>query len=235
MSIPTQIQTNLIAKGITSDTPGWSMVNNARLLPPTPPQAQQGILTSTAGPRIMVQLMKAFYDYGRTHFTWSQSSPSAAGSGGLLKGGARNCACATFNLNLKKLAQACGLENINMERLEKQFITIPGGVCIDSNWPGNVKSDRDDYSKFRAFKFQSHYWLSYMGTQYDVCYNSTFQSRAQIVWTNLLPAAPQVLQRASMPSNKLYRLEKPLPAYNHLIMENQNGPQGWPVWKLVSM
>lgn len=179
--------------------------------------------------------MKAFYDYGRIHFTWTESSPGAAGNGGLLTGAATNCACATFNLNLKRLAEACGITGIRSETLTEQFLTFPGGICIDSRWQGNVRTDRDGYAQFRAYKFAQHYWLSLNGVHYDVCYNNVFNNPGQIIFTHLDPPDPEVARDSGLPLGHIYKLRKPLPQYDYLVLVQQNGgPGGWAGWQLVN-
>jgi hypothetical protein len=85
--------------------------------------------------------MHAFYAYGRLHFTWTQASAAPAGAPGLLTGAATSCACATFNGNLKWLAETgCMIPGIANQLLTSQFLTVPGGVCIDRNWNGNVRT-----------------------------------------------------------------------------------------------
>lgn len=236
MAIPQALQQNLIANGIPNGSPGWQIVNAARMLPALPAPGGMGPvkLIGDSPTQAMAKLMKAFYDYGRLHFTWSQSSPAAAGNGGLLTGAATNCACATFNGNLKKLAEACGLTGIQNETLTDQFLTVPGGVCIDSKWQGNVRTDRDGYHQFRSYKFAQHYWLSMGGMHYDVCYNNTFVNRDQIIWTHLDAADPTVLRDSGLQGNQVYKLRKPLPNYDYLLMTQQNGPGGWPGWQLVT-
>ncbi len=236
MAIPQALQPNLFANGILNGSPGWQIADAARLLPPLPASGGTGPvqLIGDQPAAAMAKLMKAFYDYGRVHFTWSQSSPSAAGNGGLLTGAATNCACATFNGNLKKLAEACGLTGIQNETLTSQFITVPGGECIDSKWHGNVRTDRDGYGQFRSYKFAQHYWLSMAGVHYDVCYNNTFYNSGQIIFTHLDAPDPDMARDSGLPVGQIYKLRKPLPQYDHIVMIQQTGPGGWPGWQLVT-
>ena len=236
MPFPAALQNALIANGIPNGSPGWIIAQNARLLPGIPgrgPMGQTPVIGDTPAVA-MSKLMKSFYDYGRLHFTWSQSSSAVAGTGGLLTGAATSAACAAFNGNLKRLAEACGITGIRLESFMEQFITVPGGQSIDSKWVGNVRTDREGFGQFRSYKFREHYWLSLGGMHYDVCYNNTFHTTEQIVFSRLDQAEPQLLRETGMEANKIYKLRKPLPQYDYLVMVQQVGPGNWPSWQLVS-
>ncbi|MEZ5356216.1 MAG: hypothetical protein R2762_26575 [Bryobacteraceae bacterium] len=225
------LQAALVQAGINNTMPGWRIVESARLLPPLP---NSGAVCGDQPGEALKKLMKAFYDYGRLHWTWSQSSPGAVANGGLVKGLATNCACASFNLNLKFLAELCGVNGIQQATLTQQFLTVPGGVCIDSKWKGNVRTATQGFDLFQSFKFAQHYWLTLNAMNYDVCYNSTFLNQEQIIWTRLLAPEDRVLRQAGVPVNQLYRLTKPLPSAEYLIQVQLSGPNGWPAWQLVS-
>jgi hypothetical protein len=208
MAIPATLQAQLTANGINAGMPGWTIADNAQLLPPTPGSASPIGDTPAAG---LTKLMTAFYNYGRIHFTWTQASTPMAAAPGLLTGGATSCACATFNANLRFLAErACGIAGITNQALNAQFLTIPGGVCIDSKWNGNVRTAAQGFDQLKSFKFATHYWLELAGRQYDVCYNNSFVG--DVAWTRLVPADAAALQDAGVPANQLYKLAKPLPS-----------------------
>ncbi len=230
MAIQPGLQAALQGAGIQNPMPGWEVVSNANLLAPLP---NSGVLFGETPSEALKKLMKAFYDYGRLHWTWSQSSPGTVANGGLVKGLANHCACASFNLNLKYLAEACGIAGIAQGTLTQQFLTVPGGVCIDSKWKGNVRSSTQGFDLLKSFKFAQHYWLTFAGQNYDACYNHTFANQEQIIWTRLLPPEDMVLRRAGVPANQLYKLAKPLPSAEYLIQVQMNGPGGWPSWQLA--
>jgi hypothetical protein len=231
MAIQPALQAGLNNHGINNGMPGWAIVSNAMLLPAHP---NTGALTGDTPAAALGKLMKAFYDYGRLHWTWSQASPGTVANGGLVKGLATNCACASFNGNLKYLAEACGIQGIQQETLTQQFLTVPGGECIDSKWKGNVRSATHGFDLFKCFKFAQHYWLSLGAQHFDVCYNKTFANQEQIIWSRLLPAEDRVLRQTGVPANQIYKLSKPLPSADYLIIVQQQGANGWPSWQLVS-
>ena len=218
-------RTNLQNNHYPIGSPAWIIVNDANLA------------AADAPAQMLRKLMDAFYDYGRTHWQWTQSSPAAAGNGGLLRGTATNCACATFNGNLKLLAEhACGIAGIANQTYTTQFLTVPGGVCIDSRWHGNVRTSRDGYPQFKCFKFSQHYWLQFGGLNYDVCYNNTFAAQQQIVFTTLTQMPVKETARYGRNQTTLYRLTRPLPSAAYLVQvaDGAQGPCGWPGWQLVS-
>jgi hypothetical protein len=114
---------NLQAHNYRIGSPAWIIVNDANLI------------ANDTSAQMLRKLMNSFFEYGRTHWRWTQASPAAAGAPGLLTNAATNCACATFNRNLKLLAEhACGIAGIaNAPPINYQFITNPGGVCIVSD------------------------------------------------------------------------------------------------------
>ena len=181
--------------------------------------------------------MKAFYDYGRMHWRWTTSSPAAAGQGGLVLGRAANCACATYNDNLKFLAERIGgVAGIARADLNEHFITVPGGVCIDSSWTGNVRTTTLGYTQFKCFKFATHYWLTLAGANYDACFNNVFADRENIIFTRLQLVPPPISARFGLNQSTIRQLAKPLP-YAKYIVEVQAGglnPNGWPGWQVVS-
>jgi len=231
MAIPAQIQLRLAANAINNGMPAWTIIDNARLLPPAPVAALPfGDQPAAA----MTKLMTSFYNFGRTRWTWTQSSPPTAANGGLVKGLTNNCACGSFNLNFKWLAETlCGINGITQGQDTGQFLTVPGGVCIDSKWPGNVCSDKA-FAQLKVFKFHGHWWVVYGGVNYDTCFNNTFHAIQDIIWTKLLQADARLLAECHLPNNQLFKLEKPLPNADHLVQTQQFGPNNWPSWQLVN-
>jgi hypothetical protein len=231
MPMPLTIQNRLRALSITEAMPAWRILQNAWLLPPTP---NQDTLFGDTVEQALKKLMKSFFEYGRQHWTWSQTSGPGAADGGLVKGVVSNCACASFNLNFKWLAEQClGIQGITPNSYNRQFLTMPGRNCIDSKWAGNVRTATRAFEAVRCFKFSQHHWVSRGGVNYDVCYNDTFASTAEIIWTGLLPADPSVVKKSKLRPDQVYKLEKPLPEGDHLVMLQQYGPNGWPTWQIV--
>jgi hypothetical protein len=225
------VQQKLLAAGVTNSMPAWQIVDSARLLPPIPTsQATFGDSTQQA----LRKLMKSFYDYGRLHWTWAQNAGSAAANGGLVKGLINAVACGSFNQNFKWLAEnALGVTGITNGQYTGAFLTMPGGVCIDSKWVGNVCTNTKTYSTLRCFKFTGLYWVVHGGVNYDVCYNNTFGTTTEIVWTNLLPPDPALRNKGGLSLNQMFKLEKPLPEGDYLVTLQQQGPNGWPSWQIV--
>lgn len=205
-------------------TPAWIIVNDANLAAIDPPAA------------MLQKLMHSFYNYGRQHWTWSTAGAAASANGGLVRGNAQNCACSTFNGNLKLLAeQGCGIAGIQSQSHVGHFITLPGGISIDSAWPGNVKLRDQNYGQLKCYKFSSHYWLSLHGVHYDVCFNRTFASVENIIWSQLAQTAPNEAARYHQTPPTLWRLTKPLPTATHLVQViAQQGIGGWPGFQLVN-
>ncbi|MEZ5081935.1 MAG: hypothetical protein R2750_00520 [Bacteroidales bacterium] len=69
---------------------------------------------------------------------------------------------------------------------------------------------------------------------YDVCYNNTFTSTDEIIWAKLLQVDPAVIKHTKLNNKQVYKLSKPLPFGDYLVMVQQNGPNAWPTWKIVS-
>lgn len=229
------LQAQLTHNGLTAVMPGWTIINNANLLPPLP-NAAAGAMFGDTPANALRKLMQAFYDYGRLHWRWTSSSSAAAGQGGLVRGNAHNCACATFNANLKFLAETCcGIQGIQSQTLNEHFITVPGSTCIDSNWHGNVRMLTQGYQQFRCYKFSAHYWLSLNGQHYDACFNNVFVAQEQIIFTRL-PIDTPFAAKYRFPTDKLRKLAKPLPNATHIIevAVGGTGPGGWPGWELVN-
>jgi len=179
-------------------------------------------------------VMKAYYEYGRAHWTWSQSAGVAAANGGLVKGQIQAVACGSFNQNFKWLAEkGLGINGITNGQEPGQFLTMPGSVCIDSKWVGNVRTSTKTFGALKCFKFAGHYWVAYGGVNYDVCYDNTFHAVSEIIWTRLLPPDQSLVGKGGLTATQIYRLEKPLPEGDHLVMLQQNGPNGWPSWQIV--
>jgi len=222
MAIPEAYKPALKTNNIAQGSPGWQIMDAANVATTDTPSA------------LLTKLMKAFYDYGRGHWRWTTSSSKTAGDGGLLRGAAAKCACATFNDNLKFLAEKiCGVTGIGRGEINEHFLTVPGGVCIDGSWHGNVRSDKLTFDQMRCFKFSTHYWLTLGGVNYDACFNKVFHSRSQVQWTTLLPDIPMA-QKCRLDTNKLRKLAQPLPAYQYVVQISMPAPDLWPGWQLVS-
>jgi hypothetical protein len=231
MPLSAGIQARLTAAGVNNGMPGWRIIENARLLPPRP---GSGALFGDLVAQALRKLMKSFYDYGRLHWTWTQSAGVAAANGGLVRGMISAVACGSFNLNFKWLAEnGLGITGITNGQENSQFLTLPGRMGIDSRWVGNVRTDRQGFPELKSFKFQRHNWVVHGGTNYDVCFNQTFATHTEIIWTKLLRPDPQLLARSRLGVQDLYRLEKPLPAGDHLVNIQTQGPNGWPSWQIV--
>ncbi len=231
MALHAAIQALLGAAGVTNGMPGWTILENARLLPPTP---GSGAAFGDAPAQALRKTMKAYYEYGRNHWTWAQSAGSAAANGGLVKGQIQAVACGSFNQNFKWLAEkGLGITGITNGQETGQFLTMPGSVCIDSRWAGNVRTATKTFGALKCFKFSGHYWVMHGGVSYDVCYDNTFHAVSEIIWTRLLPPDQSLVGKGGLTANQLYRLEKPLPKGDHLVMLQQNGPNGWPSWQIV--
>jgi len=223
MAIPVACRTKLMENKLDGNSPGWKIVDAANLA------------TTDAPAVLLTKLMHAFYDYGRGHWRWTTSSASSAGAGGLLRGAAAKCACATFNDNLKFLAEKiCGVTGIGRGDINEHFLTVPGGVCIDSGWHGNVRTDKQTFDQLRCFKFSTHYWLTLGGANYDACFNKVFHSRADIIWTTLL-IDMAMAKKCRLDTDKVRKLAKPLPAYQYIVQMSMPAPDLWPGWQLVSV
>lgn len=231
MALSAAIQAQLGIAGVANGNPGWTIIENARLLPPLPGSAN---LFGETVPQALRKLVKAFYDYGRLHWTWAQNAGGAAANGGLVRGLINAVACGSFNYNFKWLMEnGLNIAGMGTNQDPAQFLTMPGGVCIDSKWPGNVCTNKDATPQLKCFKFSGHYWVTHGGVNYDVCYNNTFASTAEIIWTKLLPPEPSLVGKGGLAANQIYKLEKPVPAGDYLVMTQQNGPNGWPSWQIV--
>jgi hypothetical protein len=232
MALSAAIQARLHNVGVNNAMPAWIIIDNARLLPPLPGAAA---VFGDPVPQALRKLMKAFYDYGRIHWTWAQNSGPAAAFGGLVMGRTTAVACGSFNYNFKWLAEnGLGIAGMGTNQDPAQFLTIPGAACIDSKWLGNVRTSTQGFDQLKCFKFSGHYWVTHGGVNYDVCYNNTFATTAEIIWTKLLAAAPNLVGKGGLGADQLFRLEKPLPAGDHLFMVQQNGANGWPSWQIAT-
>ena len=231
MPLTAAIQHRLGVAGINNAMPGWQIIENGRLLPPLP---GTGSLFGDPVPQALRKLMKSYYDYGRVHWTWAQSAGNAAANGGLVRGVINAVACGSFNLNFRWLAEnGLGITGITNGRDTSQFLTVPGGVCIDSKWVGNVRTATQGFADLKCFKFYGHYWVVHGGINYDVCYNNTFSTTAEIICTKLLQPEPNLAGKGGLAVNELFRLEKPLPAGDYLVKVQHQGPNGWPSWQIV--
>lgn len=231
MSISPAVQQKLQAAGVNNTMPAWQIVSNARLLPPLPTSTA---LFGDSTQQALRKLMKSFYDYGRTRWTWAQNAGTAAANGGLVKGMISAVACGSFNQNFKWLAEnGLGITGITNGQETGQFLTMPGVVPIDSKWIGNVRTNTKTFSDLRCFKFAGHYWVIHGGINYDVCYNNTFGTTAEIIWTKLLPPDTNMVGKGGLGQNQIYKLAKPLPEGDCLVMLQQQGPNGWPSWQIL--
>lgn len=231
MSLPLAIKQRLLDLNLTEAMPAWKIMTNARFLPATPGSPK---LYGDSVEQALKKLMKSFFEYGRQHWRWSQSSGAAASDGGLVKGLVHSAACATFNQNFKWLAEKClGIDNITSDSVQGNFLTMPGQDCIDAQWIGNVRTTRRPFLDLKCFKFNQHYWVKHGGINYDVCYNHTFVDSREIIWTKLVHADQVLVKKSGLRADQVYKLEKPLPEGDHLVMIQQNGPQGWPNWMIV--
>lgn len=155
MALAAAIQTRLGREGVTNAMPGWQIIQNAKLLPPLP---GSGALFGDPVSQALRKLMRSYYDYGRLHWTWAQSAGRAAVDGGLVKGAINSVACASFNHNFKWLAEnGLGITGMTNGQDYSQFLTMPGGVCIDSKWAGNVRTATQGFDQLKCFKFYQHY------------------------------------------------------------------------------
>jgi hypothetical protein len=226
---PLRAQMNSV--GLTNATPGWQIVAKAKLLPPTP---RSGKLIGDADSAALRKLMKSYYEFGRQHWTWAQSSPGSAANGGLVKGSTSTVACGGFNWNFKWLAEnALGIAGVGTGQDTAEFITVPGGVCIDHKWQGNVRTTKQDFGQFKCFKFHGHYWVTHGGANYDVCFNNIFGGIGEIIWTKL-DDDPTLARKSGLPTGSVFKLEKKLPHGDHQVMLQKNGPNGWPSWKIAT-
>jgi hypothetical protein len=226
------LQAQLATAGLAKSSPGYQIVVKAKFLPPTP---NSNKLIGDADGAALKKLLKAYYDYGRQHWTWTQTSSGSAKDGGLVKGATSGVACGSFNANFRWLAEnALGITGMSNGQEPAQFLTMPGGVPIDGKWKGNVCTGKQGFDQLRCFKFQGHYWVKHAGTNYDVCFNNTFGSAGEIIWTKLDTPDAALLKKSGLPAGSLYRLEKKLPAGDHLYMLSKNGSHGWPAWQIAS-
>jgi len=72
------------------------------------------------------------------------------------------------------------------------------------------------------------------GTNYDVCYNNTFTSTTEIIWSKLENPEPGLVGKGGLTMHDMYKLEKPLPAGDYLVKLQTQGPNGWPSWQIVT-
>jgi hypothetical protein len=231
MAINAAIQNRMATAGLNHTMPAWTIVDNAKLLPPTP--GSTALFGDPVG-QALRKLMKSFYEFGRGHWTWTQNAGGAAANGGLVKSLISGVACGSFNHNFKWLAEnALAITGITTGQETAQFLTMPESVGIDSKWVGNVRTATKIFTNLKCFKFSGHYWVMHGGVNYDVCYNNTFTTTSQIIWTKLRPAGQDVLKSGALQAHQVYKLEKPLPEGDHLVMVQQNGANGWPTWQIV--
>ena len=225
------IQARLTAAGVNNGMPGWRIIENARFLPPLP---GSGATVGDSASQALRKLMKSYYEYGRLNWTWAPQSGGAAASGGLVKGATSAVACGAFNLNFKWLAEnGLGVTGITNGQDTSNFLTMPGGVCIDSKWVGNVRNPTQGFDQLKCFKFSGHYWVVHGGMNYDVCFNNTFGTTAEIMWTKLKAPDQSLVGKGGIDPQGIFELEKPLPFGDHLVKVQQAGTNGWPMWQIV--
>src|SRR5690606_11524406 len=102
MAISVALANKMTAAGVGTGTPGWTIVQNANLLPPIPGSTA---LFGDTDAQALRKLMNSYFLYGRISWTWAQSAGAAAGNGGLVKGAIHAVACGSFNHNFKWLAE----------------------------------------------------------------------------------------------------------------------------------
>lgn len=233
MHLAGAIQASLTAAGLTSLSPGWQIVAGANLLPPIP--GSPALFGNTVA-QALGNLLRSYYDFGRQNWTWAQSAGAAAANGGLVKGNINAVACGSFNQNFKWLAEnALGIMGITNSQETDTFLTIPGATCIDSKWIGNVRTAKESFAQLKCFKFTGHYWVTHGGINYDVCYNNTFNDVSEIIWTKLsIVTDPKLAGKGGLLPNQLFKLEKPLPTGDYLAQIQQNGPNNWPSWQIIT-
>ena len=76
MVLSPAIQAQLAVANVTPVMPGWTIIQNAHFLPPLPCTAA---LFGDPVPQALRKFMKAYYDYGRIHWTWAQAARSLSG------------------------------------------------------------------------------------------------------------------------------------------------------------
>lgn len=228
--ISTALKTHLEKIKITSGMPGYKILEAAALLPPTPGATK---LYGDSDSAALLKVMKSFYTYGRSHFSWTTSSSSAGADGGMMKGGTTSGACGAFNANFRWLAEhALQIMGWSNGQYIGQFMTQPSSVCIDAKWVGNVCQTKDGYATTKSYKFKDHYWQVHGGTNYDVCFNHTFGSASNIIWSTLSAAPKTVLDKSGWMAADLYKLDKPVPAGSYLLKVKDNAYGSWPNWQI---
>jgi hypothetical protein len=179
-------------------------LEDARLLPPTP---GSGALFGDAVPQALRKVMKSFYDYGRANWTWAQNAGPAAANGGLVKGAINAVACGSFNHNFKWLAEnGLGINGITSRQYTGQFLTMPGGMGIDSKWVGNVRTSTEGFPQLKCFKFSGHYWVVHGGINYNHDgdhLGQTGKSRARPGWKGRTHHARHVQAGKTAPGGRL--------------------------------
>jgi hypothetical protein len=222
---------SMTTAGLQKGMPGWEIVKAAKLLPPTPHDTK---VFGDSEDAALKKLMAMFYKWGRGHWTWTPSASGGAANGGMMKGGANNAACGTFNSNFKWLAdKALGIKGMGQGQFTTHFLTMPGAVCLDTKWKGNVSTPKKGVGELKCFKFSGHWWVTHGGTNFDVCYNNTFGSPSEIIWTKLTAAPGPLLAKTGLDSGALFKLDKALPYGNYLMVVKKNGVNGWPEWQIV--
>ena len=153
----------------------------------------------------------------------------------MMKGATNAGACGSFNANFRWLAETVlGITGFSQGQFIGQFITQPSSVCIDAKWVGNVCTTPGGYATTKSYKFKDHYWAVQGGTNYDVCFNHTFGSSSEIIWSKLSPAATPLLTKTGHASNEIFKLDKALPAGDHLVMIKENAYGSWPAWQIMA-
>jgi hypothetical protein len=223
------IAARMKAGRLPTSSPAWQIVTKAKL---TPADQGSGRLFTESDSAALKKLMKSFFDYGRKNWDWISSSSTAGADGGLVLGKTKACACATFNLNFKWLAESVlDIDGIALGQYTKHFVTIPGKHCIDKNWAGNVLSPKGEL--LPCYKFSQHYWVTHSGQGYDVCFNSTF-SGTSFIGLKLGAADGPALQRTGLTNLSLFKLQKPEAGADYVAMVKKADASGWPVWQLFA-
>ncbi|MEZ5398166.1 MAG: hypothetical protein R2729_00770 [Bryobacteraceae bacterium] len=212
----------LLEYGYDDETPAWKIAHNA------------GDFFNLKPDKALKQLMKAFHDYGRSHWRWAPVPSPEAGDGGILFGITPKADAAAFRQALKRLAEIFGIGGIKETAIEHKFLSVPRSPSIDGAWHGNVRSSHAGFADLQCFHFASHSWLTLEDEHYDPCHNRVFKTRNQAVWTRLLPPEDRVLQEANVPASQLYRLARPLASADYLIRTAGKSKNEWTNWQLAA-
>ena len=143
----------------------------------------------TSDTLLLKKMMRNFWEYGRSNWSWTASSKGAALNGGLVKGDVNWGACGVFNDNFAYVAtEVLGISGITKGNkgpvgttwFKGSFVTMPCEV-IDSKWRGNVMSHNYSYNALQMFKFTDHYFCNYNGLIFDATSNTTHENTSTMV------------------------------------------------------